>query len=100
MRRNHGFSEPSGTDGSPRRKMPDWEWTERVLMRYQSVDCAPRVRLSRGGPGGAPTPEFRPRNPICEGLRLLFARRDYEKKGWRVANPKAPPAPSLGYLVM
>src|SRR5260221_13889747 len=69
-------------------------------MRYQSVDCALRVRLSSGGPGRDPNPEFPPRNPISDRLRLPVPRSGYRKKGWRVAQPKDPPAPSLGYLVM
>ena len=75
--------------------MPDWEWTQRELMRYQSLDCAPRVRLSSGGPGRDPNPEFPPRNPISDRLRLPVSRSGYRKKGWRVAQPKDPPAPSL-----
>ena len=69
-------------------------------MRYQSVDCALRVRLSSGGPGRDPNPEFPPRNPISDRLRLPVPRSGYRKKGWRVAQPKDPPAPSLGYIVM
>src|SRR5882672_11978829 len=64
-------------------------------MRYQSLDCAPRVRLSSGGPGRDPNPEFPPRNPISDRLRLPVSRSGYRKKGWRVAQPKDPPAPSL-----
>src|SRR5258707_4869010 len=64
-------------------------------MRYQSLDCAPRVRLSSGGPGRDPNPEFPPRNPISDRLRLPVSRSGYRKKGWRVAQPKNPPAPSL-----
>src|SRR5260221_13598170 len=69
-------------------------------MRYQSVDCAFGGRLSSGAPGRAPTPESPPRNPISDRLRLPVPRSGYRKKGWRVAQPKDPPAPSLGYLVM
>src|SRR5258708_33194303 len=61
-------------------------------MRYQSVDCALRVRLSSGGPGRDPNPEFPPRNPISERLRVPVPRSGYRKKGWRVAQPKDPPA--------
>src|SRR5947199_10464276 len=64
-------------------------------MRYQSLDCAPWVRLSSGGPGRDPNPEFPPRNPISDRLRLPVSRSGYRKKGWRVAQPKDPPAPSL-----
>ena len=56
----------------------------------------PRVRLSSGGPGRDPNPEFPPRNPISDRLRLPVTRSGYRKKGWRVAQPKDPPAPSLG----
>ena len=56
----------------------------------------PRVRLSSGGPGRDPNPEFPPRNPISDRLRLPVSRSGYRKKGWRVAQPKDPPAPSLG----
>src|SRR5260221_9936992 len=69
-------------------------------MRYQSVDCAFGGRLSSGAPGRAPTPESPPRNPISDRLRLPVPRSGYRKKGWRGAQPKDPPAPSLGYLVM
>src|SRR5258708_13248189 len=62
-------------------------------MRYQSVDCALRVRLSSGGPGRDPNPEFPPRNPISDRLRLPVPRSGYRKKGWRVAQPKDPPSP-------
>src|SRR6266851_3736044 len=52
----------------------------------------PRVRLSSGGAGRDPNPEFPPRNPISNRLRLSVSRSDYRKKGWRVAQPKDPPA--------
>src|SRR5260370_22917578 len=89
---------PTRQSGTGRRRRPDNAGMGMDRAQNNALPISrlrPRVRLSSGGPGRDPNPEFPPRNPISDRLRLAVSRSGYRKKAWRVAQPKNPPAPTF-----